>query len=197
MSTRSESTEQRAHPYYSAPLEPELVEIAPVTVLAIEGQGEPGGTEHLQAIESLFAVAAELARTHGEGAAAAPSPLEGLWWVDGERPALEVPREDWRWRLLLQAPEAVGDASVALARTRASGAAVDRVELSGLAEGLCLQALHGGAYDKEPQTLAVMDAEMTRLGLTMNGHHHEIYLTDLSGPPEEARTILRHPVKRR
>ena len=32
--------------------------------------------------------------------------MEGLWWVEDERPGLQVPREQWRWHLLLPtAPE--------------------------------------------------------------------------------------------
>jgi hypothetical protein len=192
-----EMVEERSDRYYSASAEPELVEIAPVRVVTIDGQGEPGGPEHLQAIEGLFAVVAELGEVGSDHGIPAPSPLEGLWWVDGERPALEVPREEWRWRLLLRVPESVDEDSVARARKRADAPGVDRVGLDELAEGLCVQALHVGPYEDEPQTLAAMEAEMRRHGLVMNGRHHEIYLTDLSGPAEEARTILRHPVRRR
>jgi hypothetical protein len=198
MSTQTESAKPLSDPYYGASTEPELIEITPVKILAIDGQGEPGGAEHLEAIEGLFAVAAELSRIGSEHCApSALPPLEGLWWVDGERPALEVPRQEWYWRLLLRVAEAVEEEWVARARARAGVPAADRVELRELAEGLCLQALHVGPYGKEPETLAAMLTEMTRRGLTMNGRHHEIYLTDLSGPPEQARTILRHPVRRR
>jgi hypothetical protein len=57
-----------------------------------------------------------------------------------------------------------------------------------------IQALHVGPYEREPETLAALDAEMRRRGLLMNGRHHEIYLTDVSGPPEHARP---HPGPRR
>jgi effector-binding domain-containing protein len=85
---------------------------------------------------------------------------------------------------------------VSQAGTEADGRAAGEVALDRLEEGLCLQVLHVGPYENEPETLATMETEMVRRGLTMNGRHHEIYLTDLSAPPENARTILRHPVKR-
>ena len=33
--------------------------------------------------------------------------LEGLWWVEGNAPALEVPRSEWCWKLLIRMPEFV------------------------------------------------------------------------------------------
>ncbi len=183
--------------YYTASTTPELQEIDPVRVLAVEGRGEPGGTAHLAAIEALYAV------TEGVRALAAGSraefrvpPLEGLWWVEDERPALEVPREEWLWQLLLRIPETADGEWVERAREAAGDEARD-VRLTRLSEGLCVQALHRGPYETEPETIARMDALMKRENLTLNGRHHEIYLTAVTEqtPPERIETILRHPVR--
>lgn len=188
----------RSDSYYRAKREPELVEVGPVKALAIEGHGEPGGARHLEAIDALVAVTSELRRiADGYGISVASVPLEGLWWVEDERPWLEVPREKWHWRLLVRVPDAVTEAWIATARESAILPGADQVLLDRLDEGLCLQALHIGPYERELETIAAMDAEMERQDLTMNGRHHEIYLTDLSGRPEDARTILRHPVRPR
>jgi hypothetical protein len=109
--------------------------------------------------------------------------------------AFEVPREEWCWQLLLRIPDLVGPRLVDEVVEKLGPAAVG-VALTTLAEGLCVQALHRGPYDKEPETLAAMDALMEREGLIMNGRHHEIYLTPVTAQvvPEEIETILRHPV---
>lgn len=74
---------------------PTITTHGPVTCLSVTGQGEPGGAEYLSAIGALFTVAGPLGGPAG--------PLQGLWWAeDDTRPALEVPRELWRWHLLLQ-----------------------------------------------------------------------------------------------
>ncbi len=75
---------------------PELVSYGVVTCLNVTGLGEPGGAEHVGAVRALYAVAAGMGGSAGA--------LEGLWWVEDERPALEVPRELWRWHLLLPLP---------------------------------------------------------------------------------------------
>jgi hypothetical protein len=184
--------------YYGAGTTPELVEIGPVRVLAYEGRGAPGGAAHLGAVQALYAVVESVQRLANETVPFLVPPLEGLWWVDDDRPALEVPREEWRWQLLLRIPEEVDKGSV----DRASELAGDvgrGVELTTLAEGLCVQALHRGPYDTEPETIAAMDALMEHELLTMNGRHHEIYLTPITEqlPPQEIQTILRHPVRPR
>jgi hypothetical protein len=182
--------------YYNAATAPELVEIRPVRVLALEGRGAPGGAAHLGAIETLYAVMHGVQAAAGETLAFLVPPLEGLWWVDDERPPLEVPREEWRWQLLLRVPDQVESRWVDLARDQAGGG-TRAVQLSTLAEGMCVQALHRGPYETEPETIAAMDALMEREQLTMNGRHHEIYLTAVSAQlrPEEIETILRHPVR--
>jgi hypothetical protein len=183
--------------YYTASTTPELVQIGPVQVLGLEGRGEPGGTAHLEAIKVLYAVA------DGVRVLAAGSttefripPLEGLWWVEDDRPPLEVPREEWRWHLLLRIPETVEVDWVEHARETA-GDKAGHAQLIRLSEGLCIQALHRGPYETEPETIARIDALMEEQKLTINGRHHEIYLTPVTEqpPPERIETILRHPVR--
>ena len=66
-----------------------------------------------------------------------------------------------------------------------------------LSEGRSLQILHVGTYDDEAPTLARLHDEiMPGLGLTWNGPHHEIYLSDPRRvAPEKMKTALRQPVK--
>jgi hypothetical protein len=182
--------------YYSASTTPELVEFSPVRALAFEGRGAPGGADHLSAIEMLYAVMHGVQALANEMTPFLVPPLEGLWWIGDDRLALEVPREEWRWQVLLRLPS--DDASGWIDEARAqAGDDARSVQLATLAEGLCVQALHRGPYETEPETIAAMDALMEREQLTMNGRHHEIYLTAVTEqlPPNEIRTILRHPVR--
>ena len=65
-------------------------------------------------------------------------------------------------------------------------------------EGLCVQILHIGSYDDEEPTLDKLHSEfLPENGLTFNGRHHEIYLSDARRvPAEKLRTVLRQPVRR-
>jgi hypothetical protein len=174
--------------YFEASETPEVVDIEPMRALAIEGVGAPGGPAHMDAIRVLYEAANNLAhRTAQGGQPFELPPMEGLWWVEDERPPFEVPRDEWHWQLLLQIPSGVP------VRDIATG---DRVKLVEIRDGLSVQALHVGPYSAEPETLAKMDALMKRERLEPAGRHHEIYLTPVTDEPSEGRTILRQPVRR-
>ncbi|MFV0374911.1 GyrI-like domain-containing protein, partial [Microbacterium sp.] len=70
------------------------------------------------------------------------------------------------------------------------------VRVQRLDEGRCLQIMHLGSFDDEAPTLARLHDEiMPARGLTWNGRHHEIYLSDARRvAPERRRTVLRQPV---
>lgn len=70
-------------------------------------------------------------------------------------------------------------------------------------EGLCVQILHIGSYDEEPQSLAKIEEFITRNGLqndigkdNLTRAHHEIYLSNPNKTPtHKFKTILRIPVR--
>lgn len=69
-------------------------------------------------------------------------------------------------------------------------------------EGLCVQCMHIGPYDTEPETLRQMDAFAAEQGyvpdFTAGRLHHEIYLGDpRRTAPEKLKTVLRHPVRKK
>ncbi len=68
-------------------------------------------------------------------------------------------------------------------------------------EGLCVQSMHIGPYDNEPETVSRMHDFMTeqgyRLDITDKRMHHEIYLSDARRTaPERLKTVIRHPVRK-
>jgi hypothetical protein len=69
------------------------------------------------------------------------------------------------------------------------------VEIDKLGEGLCVQMLHVGPYEREKETIEVMLAFAAGKGYSAHGRHHEIYISDPRRvPPERLKTILRLPV---
>lgn len=97
-----------------------------------------------------------------------------------------VTEEDFGW--------AVSEAA------RKKGRDFSKVEFLTVEEGLCVQCMHVGAYDDEPQTVALMDAFLEANGyendFSAERMHHEIYLSDARRvPPERRKTVIRHPVR--
>ncbi|MEK3885002.1 GyrI-like domain-containing protein [Paenibacillus sp. PL2-23] len=189
--------------YYSAPGKPQVVEFPELSYLAVEGQGSPDGQAFASATEALYKVAYTLKfQSKGEGADFTVAKLEGQWWVDSEAYGLDVPREEWRWKLLIRLPEFVSEAAVGQAKLKAAekknaAAGIPGVEFLRLREGLCVQMLHTGPFSNEPETLEVMHGFMAEAGYVPSGRHHEIYLSDFRRTePSRLRTILRQPVQR-
>jgi hypothetical protein len=127
--------------------------------------------------------------------------LEGLWWADGSSADFTaVPRDQWRWKLLIRVPDFIGQADLdqakAALRDKGKPPAFESVRLETIEEGPCVQMLHVGPYAEEPATLALMRQFAAAGGLEFRGPHHEIYLSDPRRvPPERLRTILRMPVE--
>ena len=94
--------------YYTAKTTPEVVEFNEVQFLTIEGKGAPSGKEFTAKVEALYPLAYGVKNVcKKQGKDFVVPKLEGLWWVESNKPALEVPREEWRWKLLIRMPEFV------------------------------------------------------------------------------------------
>ena len=68
-------------------------------------------------------------------------------------------------------------------------------------EGLCVQCLHVGSYDSEPETINEMKNFANSQGyeedFSEERFHHEIYLSDpRKVAAEKLRTVIRHPVRK-
>ena len=68
-------------------------------------------------------------------------------------------------------------------------------------EGVCVQIMHRGAFDDEPDTVALMDEYIAANGyendFSETRLHHEIYLADARKVANDKwKTVIRHPVKK-
>ena len=101
---------------------------------------------------------------------------------------------------MIAVPDFVGDDLFEQAVVKASGKLGDHppsLRFEAYAEGPSLQTLHVGSYDDEGPVLARLhDEVMPEKGVTFNGPHHEIYLSDPRRvEPTKLKTILRQPVR--
>jgi hypothetical protein len=187
---------------YAATRKPALVEVKPATYLAISGQGAPGGDRFTASIGALYGVAftIKMTRKFAGQQDYAVCKLEGQWWSEPAQDLAKLPPDQWHWNLLIRTPDFITGAdlskAVAVLLKRGKGEDVKGVRLETLAEGLCVQMLHVGPYDRESETILVMKAFAEKQQLQFSGKHHEIYLSDPRRvPPDRLKTILRHPVR--
>lgn len=185
---------------YVMPKKPVLVHIKPAQYLAIGGQGAPGGDRFTACLGALYAMAftIKMTRKFAGKQDYAVCKLEGQWFFDRDPAA--IPRDEWKWKLLLRTPDFIPSSDLDRAATtllrKGKEPEVKQVELETIKEGQCVQMLHVGPYDRESETIERMRAFAAEKGLSFSGPHHEIYLSDPRRvPPERLKTILREPVR--
>jgi len=185
---------------YVTPKEPVLVRTKPARYLAISGQGAPGGECFTACIGALYGAAftIKMTRKFAGKQDYAVSKLEGQWSFDGNPTA--VPKDQWKWKLMIRTPDFIAQedlkTAVATLLKRGKSPEVQEVTLETINEGVCVQMLHVGPYEKENESVALMQGLAQANGLKLSGPHHEIYLSDPRRvPPERLKTILRVPAR--
>ncbi|MEM8565112.1 MAG: GyrI-like domain-containing protein [Bacteroidota bacterium] len=187
--------------YYLAKEEPQVVDVTSYNYLAISGVSSPEDEVFLNAIEALYAVAYGVKFTYKEeGKDFVVPKMEGQWWVEGELPFEETPRDEWHWNIVIPMPDFVDkktvESAIQSAIAKKGSSKISEVALKKLNEGKSVQILHVGSYEEEAPTLEKLFAFVSERGLEINGYHHEIYLSDpRRTEPSKLRTILRYPVK--
>jgi len=181
----------------------ELVTVPAQRFIAIDGTGDPNTSPlYTESVQALYAVAYSMkfASKLGLDRDFVVAPLEGLWYADDASVFATGLKSSWNWTMMISHPDWVTDAvvreSVAAAAAKKRLAAITRVRMERLDEGLSAQVLHIGSYDEEGPILARLHTEfLPAAGVRPSGRHHEIYLGDpRTTEPSRLKTVLRQPV---
>lgn len=192
---------------YAAGKNPQVLFVPAGHYLSVKGKGDPDGTVFAESVQALYTAAYSIKAGYKKtGQDFTVCKLEGIWWVANEEnikhylEAMNVPREEWYWQLLIRMPDFVINTTaqqlIQEAYLKKGLVYLKKVSLTALAEGKSVQVLHNGPYATEPATIQLIVDFMEQEGLKKNGRHHEIYLSDpRKTAPEKLKTILRQPVK--
>lgn len=198
--------------YYMPKNKPAIVDVPAANYIAVRGEGNPNeeGGAYQQAIGVLYAVAYTLRMSYKTGYKIngffeyVVPPLEGFWWQDGMDGVDYSNKSSFNWISVIRLPDFITKQDFEWAVTTASKK--KRIDCSSayfltLNEGLCVQIMHLGSYDSEPETIAIMERYLLQNGYVKDSKgdrlHHEIYLSDpRKCAPEKLKTVIRLPVKR-
>lgn len=197
---------------YAPKPQPAILTVPPARFVTLQGQGDPNQENgpYQQAVSVLYAISYTLKMSYKTGHKIdgffeyVVPPLEGFWWQEGAGEPDYTDKARFHWLSALRVPDFVTENDFAWAvesATKKKKLDCSAAALTTLDEGLCVQMLHLGPYDTEPESIAKMDAYIQENGyandVTGSRLHHEIYLSDpRKTPPEKWKTILRHPIKR-
>ena len=198
--------------FYLPKNKPGIVTIPPMNFIAVRGTGDPNVEDgaYKQSIGLLYKIAFTIKMSkrgsrqiEGYFDYVVP-PLEGLWRQPDTKGIDYSRKEDFEWISMIRLPEFVTEKDFEWAVGEASAKKqtdYSQAEFLTYDEGLCVQCMHIGSYDKEPDTVRAMDAYLAENGyvtdITDSRFHHEIYLSDPRRAAEDKlRTVIRHPVRK-
>lgn len=198
--------------FYMPKSKPEIVTVPKANYIAVRGQGDPNKEDgaYQQAISVLYAVAYTLKMSYkgdyqmeGFFEYVVP-PLEGFWWQENVDGVDYGDKSTFQWISVLRLPDFVTQKDfdwAVQAAEKKKKLDCSSAEFFTVEEGLCVQIMHLGAFDSEPESVALMDAYLQENGyvndMGSNRLHHEIYLSDARKvPPEKWKTVIRHPIKK-
>ncbi len=197
--------------FYLPPNKPGIVEVPPMNFLAVRGKGNPNDQdgEYKAALELLYGMAYTIKMSYkGERQIEgffeyAVPPLEGLWWQEGICGVDYSNKDNFCWISMIRLPDFVKESDFAWAikeAARKKKTDFSPVQFFTYDEGLCVQCMHLGSYDAEPETVLAMEQYAKENGyaidITDKRHHHEIYLSDpRRTQAAKLKTVIRHPVR--
>lgn len=197
---------------YLPKAKPAIVDVPSASYIAVRGKGDPNqeGGDYKKAIGLLYAVAYTLKmscktdkRIEGFYEYVVP-PLEGFWWQENVKGVDYSSKDSFNWISVIRVPEFIKAEDVRWAKETAlkkKKLDCSAVELITVSEGLCVQIMHIGPYDNEPESVRLMDEFIKANGYENDINdtrlHHEIYLSDArKTAPEKLKTVIRHPIKK-
>jgi len=198
--------------FYMPKQKPEIVSVPEANYIAVRGKGDPNeeGGEYKASIGLLYTIAFTLKMSKRTGHEIegffdyVVPPLEGFWWQKGVDVIDYTKKADFCWISVIRLPDFIKKEDFEWAVEEAECKKkmdCSKVEYLSIEEGLCVQMMHVGAYDDEPESVALMDEYLEQAGYENDFSevrlHHEIYLSDARKvEPARRKTVIRHPVKK-
>lgn len=127
-------------------------------------------------------------------------PLEGIWTSTNADNPLD--KDSFVYTIMIRQPDFITmemfQVVYAAVVEKKPHPFLKEVMFDTIEDGLCVQILHNGPFDDEPESFAKMDKFAKENGFLRISHiHREIYLTDFRKTmPKNFKTILRYQVKR-
>ena len=200
---------KREKELYLPSLEPQRVEVPGMCFFCIEGEGNPNSAAFPGYVQVLYSLSYGVRMSRKGGFAPedffeyAVYPLEGVWDLSVKGRAAydgSLDKDYLVFTLMMRQPEFVTPefANQVLERTKKKKPhdLLGKVGYTFLEEGPCVQMLHRGPFDAEPESFARMEEFCRAEGLARKEKtHREIYLSDpRKTAPEKLKTVLRFAV---
>ena len=188
---------------------PVVISVPDFKYFMINGKGNPNDTAFGECVGALYSLSYAIRMSYKAGYAPETFyeytvyPLEGVWDITDEAKEKYTGVLDKNalvFNLMIRQPDfvTVEFANEALERTKKKkpNPYLDNVQFKDFEEGECVQMMHFGSYDNEPETFEIMEEYCQENGLKrLSKKHKEIYISDpRKVTPDKLKTVLRFRV---
>ena len=194
---------------YLPKTKPEIIKVPEYKYFTIEGSGNPGGEYFAEYIGVLYALSYAVKMSPKKNIAPkgyfdyTVYPLEGIWDINEEAKKMfhgTINKDDLVFKLMIRQPDFVDKAFaekiIRLTKEKKPHPLLDEVNFEKMSDGTCIQMMHLGSYDTEPESFRIMEKYAAEAKLIRSSKtHKEIYLSDARKvAPEKLKTVLRFNV---
>jgi hypothetical protein len=177
---------------------PTLLTVPKMKFFTISGNGNPNNKDFQERIGVLYSLSYAVRMMPKSGYT--PSgyfeytvyPLEGIWSGDVSD------KDSFVYTIMIRQPDFVNNdifgKALETAKKKKPNELIDGVNFETVEDGLCVQMLHIGSYDSEPQSFEQMRKFTDNNSLKRKGQNHrEIYLSNANKTePGKLKTVLRY-----
>jgi hypothetical protein len=203
-------TKKAEKEFYQPCKMPTLVNVPAFSFFSVEGKGNPNDPFFGNYVQVLYVLSYAVKMSPRQGnppegySGYTVYPLEGVWDLTeaGKHNFSGIlDKNELVFSLMIRQPGFVTAdyASMVIEQTKKKKPLplLDKVKFETIEEGLCLQIMHTGPFDTEPESFRKMEEFSHENGFTRISHsHREIYLSDpRRTAPEKLRTVLRFRVR--
>jgi hypothetical protein len=192
--------------FYLPKSEPVRIDVPAFRFFTVQGSGNPNDEAFGAYIQVLYALSYAVKMSPKKGLAPEGYfdytiyPLEGVWDISDkakQNPSAKLDKNELVFKLMIRQPDFVTPdyALQTLERVKKSKPhpLLDTVLFESIQDGPCVQMLHVGSYDNEPENFRLMEAFASDNGWKRASKiHREIYLSDArKTDPKKLKTVLR------
>lgn len=192
---------------YNVKKVPRLITVPAQNYIMISGKGNPNDVDFSDRVGALYSLAYAIKMGYKSASIKEPFydkiqdytvyPLEGIW---KQKEDLELVKEKLEYTIMIRQPNFITkdmvQSALELVKKKKPTRLLDEIQFHTIQEKVCVEILHIGPFDDEPESFEKMDQFVAENSLRrIEGFHQEIYLNNAKRVPKsKLKTILRYQV---